>query len=87
MSAEPRLKGRPDKIFVSVDESSGRSTVSFAPADSGDPISFDDDRTGDRAMAGATTIAKRFPGSTVSGPHFHTARPPGARKPRRRAAG
>jgi hypothetical protein len=80
-------KMRPDRIFVSVDETSGRSTVSFAPPDAGDPILFEDDKTGVLAMKGAKTIAERYPGSTIHGPHFHTARPPGARKPKRRAMG
>jgi hypothetical protein len=80
-------KMRPDRIFVSVDESSGRSTVSFAPPDAGSPILFEDDKTGTLAMKGAQTIVERYPGVTVHGPHFHTARPPNARKPRRRAVG
>jgi hypothetical protein len=83
----PRLRGRPDRVFVSVDESTGRSTISFAPADVGSPIQQDDDRTGSRAMAEARSISERYPGCTVHGPHFHAARPPGRFRVRRRPAG
>jgi hypothetical protein len=78
-------RSQPDRIFVSVDESTGRSTLSFAPADAGSPVTFEDDQSGARAMKGAQSIVKRYPSSTIHGPHFHTARPAGARKPRKRA--
>jgi hypothetical protein len=82
----PRLKGRPDRIFVSVDESTGRSIISFQPADAGDTIAYDDDKSGTRAMQDAQSISARYPGSTVHGPHFHAARPPKARvRPRKPA--
>ena len=74
-SAEPRLKSRPERIFVSVDESTGRSIISFAPADCGDPVAYDDDKTGVRAMKIAQTICEKYPGSTIHGPHYHAARP------------
>jgi hypothetical protein len=74
------IRGRVDRIFVSVDESTGRSTISFQPADIGGPIVRDDDRTGANAMRDAKAIADENRGSTVHGPHFHGARPAG-RKP------
>jgi hypothetical protein len=81
-----RLKGRPERIFVSVDESTGRSTISFQPADAGDVIQYDDDKSGKLAMRDAQSISGRYPGSTVHGPHFHAARPPRARiRPRKPA--
>jgi hypothetical protein len=80
----PRLRGRAERIFVSVDESTGRSTISFHPADIGDPILHDDDRTGAVAMTEAKAIADEHPGSTIHGPHFHAARPPGRKRVARR---
>jgi hypothetical protein len=82
----PRLRGRPDRIFVSVDESTGRSTVSFAPSEAGEPVQYEDDKAGTRAMKAAQSISAKYPGSTIHGPHFHAARPPRARprpRPRR----
>ena len=89
MSERPsaRLRGRPDRIFVSVDESTGRSTISFSPAEVGSPIQQDDDKTGAQAMAEARSICERFPGCTIHGPHFHAARPAGRFRARRRPAG
>jgi hypothetical protein len=78
-STATRLRGRPERVFVSVDESTGKSTVSFHPADVGTPMQ------GDAAMKEARSIAEKFPGCTVHGPHFHTARPAG--KPMRRRPG
>lgn len=81
-----RLRGRPDRIFVSVDESTGKSIISFQPPDVGDPISYEDDKTGVRAMKDAAALAAKYPGSTVHGPHFHAARPAKARiRPRKPA--
>ena len=86
MNAEtPHLRGRPDRIFVSVDESTGRSTISFAPADAGGPFQYDDDKAGTRAMKDAQTLSSRYPGCTIHGPHFHAARPPRARVRSRRS--
>lgn len=76
----PRLRRKPDRIFVSVDESTGRSTISFQPADVGEPIQNDDDRTGAVAMREARAISDDHPGSTIHGPHFHGARPPGRKR-------
>ena len=81
----PRLRGRPDRIFVSVDESTGRSTISFAPAEAGDPIQHEDDKSGARAMKDAQALCSRYPGATIHGPHFHAARPPRARVRARRS--
>lgn len=82
------LSARPDRIFISVDESTGRSTISFAPPDVGRVIVHDSDRTGELAMTDARSIAAKHPGCTVHGPHFHAARPPNrariARKPVKR---
>lgn len=80
----PRVRSRPDRIFVSVDESTGRSTISFAPPEAGEPIQHDDDKSGARAMKDAQAILSRYPGTTIHGPHFHAARPARARvRPRR----
>lgn len=80
-----RLRMRPDRIFVSVDESTGRSAISFLPANAGGPIVHEGDHTGSAAMSDATAISNAYPGSTIHGPHFHTARPAArkrvARKP------
>ena len=84
MNAATRLRGRPERIFVSVDESTGKSTLSFHPPDVSSPVQHDDDKTGSTAMQEAKSISERYPGCTVHGPHFHTARPPGARWKRRR---
>lgn len=78
-----RLRTTPERIFISVDESTGISTVSFAPADAGTPFQHENDRDGARALADARSIAERYPGVTVHGPHFHAARPPKARIRRR----
>jgi hypothetical protein len=86
MTAAPRLKGHPERVFVSVDESTGKSTISFQPADVGAPVQVDDDKTGSLAMQQARSISEKYPGCTVHGPHFHTARPPGGRWKRRRPA-
>ncbi|NVB81528.1 MAG: hypothetical protein HOV81_24240 [Kofleriaceae bacterium] len=78
-----RLRGRPERVFVSVDESTGKSTISFHPADVGSPVQVEDDKTGAAAMKEARSISEKFPGCTVHGPHFHAARPPGRPKFRR----
>ena len=83
-TAAARLRGRPERIFVSVDESTGKSTISFQPPDVGTPVQHEDDKTGDIAMQEARSIVERYPGCTVHGPHFHAARPAGARFKRRR---
>jgi hypothetical protein len=87
MKAAMRLIGRPERVFVSVDESTGKSTISFHPPDVGPPVQHEDDKTGDAAMQEARTISEKYPGCTVHGPHFHAARPANARWKRRRPAG
>ena len=83
MTAAPRLRGRPERVFVSVDESTGKSTVSFMPADVGTPLQHEGDAKGETAMAAARSIAAAHPGCTVHGPHFHAARPTGRTRMRR----
>jgi hypothetical protein len=78
------LRGRPERIFISVDESTGRSTISFQPADVGAPVLHEDDKTGAAAMRDAKAIIEDHPGCTIHGPHFHAARPPGRKKAFRR---
>ena len=72
MSDQPRVISRPDRIFVSVDESTGRSTISFSPPDVGAPFQREGDRDGALAMRDAQAILVRYPGATIHGPHFHT---------------
>ena len=76
---EARMKMRPDKIFISVDESTGRSVISFQPVEAGDAIACEDDKTGSRAMKVAQGIVEKYPGAPIHGPHFHAARPANAR--------
>ena len=85
MSNRPNLKTRPERIFVSVNQSAGRSTISFAPAECGPPIVHEGDSTGALAMRDAKAIADSYPGSSIHGPHFHQARPAGAKRSMRRA--
>ena len=80
---QPRIHGRPERIFVSVDSSTGRSTISFAPADAGAPFQREDDADGAHAMRDAQAIVARYPGATIHGPHFHAA--PTRARPRRRS--
>jgi hypothetical protein len=70
---QPRVSTRPDRIFVSVDASNGRSTISFAPPEAGAPFQRDDDADGALAMRDAQAILARYPGATIHGPHFHAA--------------
>jgi len=80
VSGTIRLNARPDRIFVSVDQSTGRSTISFAPPNAGNPILHEGDSTGALAMRDARAIAESYPGSSIHGPHFHAARPPGRKR-------
>jgi hypothetical protein len=75
-----KLNARPSRIFVSVDESTGRSTISFQPPDCGAPIVQEEDSKAERAMQQAQSIVKNYPGASIHGPHFHAARPPGRQK-------
>ena len=79
---QPHLMTRPERIFVSVDASSGRSTISYAPKDAGAPFQRDNDADGARAMRDAQALVARYPGATIHGPHFHAA--PSARPRARR---
>ena len=83
MSDQPRVFARPDRIFVSVDASTGRSTISFAPPEAGSPFQREDDADGARAMRDAGAILAKYPGTTIHGPHFHAA-PTGRGRTRRR---
>jgi hypothetical protein len=74
-----RLRGNPERIFISVDESTGKSTVSFFPADVGSPFQHDGDKDGSRALKDAKSILAKYPACTLHGPHFHAARPAKAR--------
>jgi len=79
-----RLNSRPERIFVSVDQSTGRSTISFQPATAGAPIQHEGDSTGALAMRDAKAISETYKGSSIHGPHFHAARPPGKKRPGRK---
>ena len=79
-----RFVGRPERIFVSVDERTGRSTTSFAPTGVGAPVVREDDARGEQAMGAARAIAASYAGCVIAGPHFHSSRPPGSPSPRRR---
>lgn len=80
----PRMNGRPERIFISIDESTGRSTLSFQPPEVAAPILHEDDKSGALAMSDAKAISDGNPGCTIHGPHFHGARPPGRKKMMRR---
>jgi hypothetical protein len=78
-----RLSGRPERIFVSVDERTGRSTTSFMPREVSAPIVREDDAKGEHALVAARAIAASHPGCAIEGPHFHASRAEGAPKSRR----
>lgn len=78
-----QLRGRPERIFVSVDERTGRSALSFAPPGIGGTVVREGDARGEGAMAVARGLATSYPGCIVTGPHFHTSKAEGS-KPRRR---
>lgn len=85
MSALPiRFSGQPERVFVSVDERTGRSTLSFAPNGVGTPVVHEADARGDAAMAEARAIVASHTGCVIVGPHFHASRPPGSGGARRR---
>lgn len=77
------LNGTPQRIFISVDETTRRSTVSFLPPDVGKPFQFEDDAKGEQALERAREIASAHGGCTVEGPHFHASNPDRPRRPRR----
>jgi hypothetical protein len=74
-----RLRGNPDRIFISIDESTGTSTVSFFPVDCGSPYQHTNDSEGKQALEDAKSILAKHPKATIHGPHFHAARPAKAR--------
>jgi len=84
MMESSRLRGNPDRIFISIDESTGTSTVSFFPVDCGSPYQHTNDADGKLALQDAKSIIAKYPKCTLHGPHFHAARPAKAR-PRKRA--
>jgi hypothetical protein len=87
MTAAPpavHWRSRPERVFVSVDSSTKRSTISFQPTDAADPYQCEDDASGVTAMREASAIAASFAGCTVHGPFFHDARPAGRMKFRRK---
>jgi hypothetical protein len=77
------MRGNPERIFISVDESTGISTMSFMPAGVSAPHQHPGDTDGKLALADAKSIVSKYPTCTVSGPHFHAARPAKARIRRR----
>jgi hypothetical protein len=81
--ALPKLAGVPERIFISVDESTGRSTLSFSPPGVGDAIPRESDGSGEQALAIARQIAASYPGCVIAGPHFHAARAASRRRPMR----
>lgn len=83
MTAQLRITGRPERIFVSVDASTGRSTISFDPRDAGSPFQREGDADGAQAMRDARAIVVRYPDATIHGPYFHAA-PTGRARARRR---
>ncbi len=79
-----RFAGRPERVFISVDERTGRSTLSFAPADVATPVVRETDARAEQAMLAARAIATMYAGCVIVGPHFHASRPPGSPARRRR---
>lgn len=79
----PQFSSAPERVFVSVDESTARSTVSFFPSGAAAPIQQDGDGRGDLALSVARSVVAAFPTCTIAGPHFHasaTARPKSRRR-------
>lgn len=66
----PTLALAPERVFVSVDSSTGRSALSFAPANVGTPLTFDGDPQGEVAMRTAQAIVGKYPACAIAGPHF-----------------
>ena len=54
--ALPTLASSPEKVFISVDSSTGRSTLSFAPAGAGEPLTIEGDPRGEGALRTAEAI-------------------------------
>jgi hypothetical protein len=66
----PSLAVAPERIFLSVDSSTGRATISFAPADVGAPITVENDPQGESVLRTAQAIVARYPSCVITGPHF-----------------
>ena len=66
----PTLATVPERIFISVDASTGRSTISYAPPDAGAPITLEDDPKGESALLTAQAIVARHSSCVITGPHF-----------------
>src|SRR5688572_31697126 len=66
----PALASAPEKVFISVDSSTGRSTLSYAPAGAGEPMTLSSDPLGEDALRTARAIVATYPGCAVTGPHF-----------------
>ncbi len=66
----PRLASPPERIFISVDASTGKSTLSYAPAGAGAPVTVEDDPRGELALKTARAIVAAYPACAVTGPHF-----------------
>jgi hypothetical protein len=66
----PALAIAPERIFISVDSSTGRSTISYAPAEVGAPLTVEGDPRGDNALKTAKAIVARYPSCVITGPHF-----------------
>jgi hypothetical protein len=69
-SALPTLASAPERVFISVDSSTGRSTLSYAPASAGTPVTRDDDPKGEHALGVANAIVGAYPNCAITGPHF-----------------
>jgi hypothetical protein len=68
--AVPTLASSPEKVFISVDASTGKSTLSFAPAGAGEPMTLEADPRGEVALRTAHAIVATYPGCAITGPHF-----------------
>ena len=82
MTDPVKLSGVPAKIFISVDERTGRSTLSFAPPDVGAPVVREADARGEHAVIVARQIAASYPGCAIDGPHYHASRATPAKRRR-----
>ena len=77
VAAAFRFARPPERIFISINESTGRSTISFAPSDASNPIVHEGDPDGAAAKRDAKTISETYPSATTHGPFAHAAPPPG----------
>ncbi|HUQ05002.1 MAG TPA: hypothetical protein VM261_21010 [Kofleriaceae bacterium] len=68
--ALPKLATAPERLFISVDASTGRSTLSYQPATAAPPLTREDDPEGLQALEVAQAIVATYPGCAITGPHF-----------------